>query len=54
MPYPTCILPRACSDALESHVAEVVGAEVSRTLAKCGLAEVVARLQEVQVRGTEP
>lgn len=38
------------SDALESHVAAVVGAEVSRTLAKCGLAEVVARLQEVQVR----
>lgn len=40
----------ACSDALESHVAAVVGAEVSRTLAKCGLAEVVARLQAVQVR----
>ena len=39
----------ACSDALESHVAAVVGAEVSRTLAKCGLAEVVARLQVVQV-----
>ena len=54
MSFPTCILPRACSDALESHVAEVVGAEVLRTLAKCGLAEVVARLQEVQVRGTEP
>ena len=28
----------------------VVGAEVSRTLGKCGLAEVVERLQEHQVR----
>ncbi|KAI7838109.1 hypothetical protein COHA_008117 [Chlorella ohadii] len=48
-----CALAQAqrLHDALESHVAEVVGAEVLRTLAKCGLAEVVARLQEVQEQG---
>ena len=32
-------------------MAAVVGAEVSRTLGKCGLAEVVERLQAHQVRG---
>lgn len=39
-----------CSDALEGHVAAVVAAEVGRTLTKCGLAEVVRRLQELKVR----
>lgn len=37
-----------CSDALEEHVAAVVSAEVARTLGKCGLAEVVDRLRELQ------
>ncbi|PRW32513.1 Conserved oligomeric Golgi complex subunit 6 isoform A [Chlorella sorokiniana] len=48
-----CALAQAqrLHDTLESHVAAVVGAEVSRTLAKCGLAEVVARLQELQEQG---
>ena len=50
---PACLAPPLpsppCSDALEGHVAAVVGAEVSRTLGKCGLAEVVQRLQAHQV-----
>lgn len=48
-----CALAQAqqLHDALEGHVAAVVGAEVARTLAKCGLAEVAARLQQLQDQG---
>lgn len=47
-----CCACCAFSDALEGHVATLVGAEVARTLAKCGgLGEVAARLQQAQVDG---
>ncbi|KAI3423947.1 hypothetical protein D9Q98_009781 [Chlorella vulgaris] len=48
-----CALAQAqqLHDALEEHVAAVVSAEVARTLGKCGLAEVVDRLRELQASG---